>query len=98
MHTSASFAQDGMHHAYLGCMLVSASDKGLCMVQPWWWSSMPRETETRCLTHSVSSQLINPAAVGLRYALLLSVSALLSRCLLLFLLRYVAAGCCCMIN
>ena len=51
-----------------------------------------------CLTLSVSFQLIIAAAVGLRYALLLSVFVLFSRCLCVFLLRYAAAGCCCRIN
>ena len=50
------------------------------------------------LTLSVSFQPIIAAAVGLRYALLLSVSVLLSRCLFVFLLRYEAAGRCCRIN
>ena len=63
---------------------------------------MTRETAIRflslCLTLSVSSQLIIPAAVGLLYAMLLSVSVLLSRYLLLFLLRHVATGCCCTTN
>ena len=102
MHTSGSFAQDGMYRAYLGCMLVSAIHEDLCMAEPWWLSPMPKETATRflrlCLTLSVSSQLIVPAAVGLRYALLPPVSVLFSRCPSLFLLRYVAAGCCCTIN
>ena len=52
-----------------------------------------------CLTLSASFQLLIAAAVGLRYALLLSVSVLLSRCLCVFLLRYdEAAGCCCRLN
>ena len=86
----------------LGCMLVSAIHEDLCMAEPWWLSRMPREKATRfaslCLTLSVSSQLSIPAAVGLRYAMLLSVSVLLSRCLFVFRLRYVAAGCGCMTN
>ena len=85
---------------YLGGISVSAIHD-LCMAEPWWLSPMPRETTTRfasmCLTLSVSSQLIIPATAGLRYALWLSVS-LLSRCLLVSLLRYVGAGCCCTIN
>ena len=35
MHNSASFAQDGMHHAYLGCMLGSAIHEDLRMSKPW---------------------------------------------------------------
>ena len=47
------------------------------------------------LTLSVSFQPIIAAAVGLRYALLLSVSVLLSRCLCVFSIRREAAACCC---
>ena len=63
---------------------------------------MPKETATRfailCLTLPVLYQLITPAGVGLCCALLLSVSARLSRCLFVFLLRNVAPEWRCMVN